>query len=168
MEQKGEVGGRLRDPALYLYVPSQSPTPPQISGRLSQLQGPGHNKWSLHTWSKAAAMPLPAFPDVESSYDDRQSPQALHSMLRTMWRGNPQGCLLETFLYPRVEPGQGKMPFGVPNCLLRSEPFTAEVQNSSRQLTSSQAMVAAPMLSWTHENRIKRKLVVQLACPLCH
>lgn len=111
--------------------------PPQIPGRLSQLQGPGHNKWRLHTWSKAAAMPLPAFPDVESSYDDRQRPQALHSTLRTMWRGNPQGCLIETFLHPRVETGQGKMPFGVPNCLLRSESSIAEVQSSSHQLASS-------------------------------
>lgn len=41
MGQKGEVGGRLRDPVLYLYVPSQSPTPPQISGRLHSCRGPG-------------------------------------------------------------------------------------------------------------------------------
>lgn len=137
MGRKGEVGGRLRDPTLYFYVPPQSPTPPQIPGRLSQLQGPGHNKWRLHTWSKAAAMPLPAFPDVESSYDDRQRPRALHSTLRTMWRRNSQGCLLETFLHPRMEVGQGKMPFGVSNCLLRSESSIAAVQSSSHQLASS-------------------------------
>lgn len=77
--------------ALDFYVSSQSPPPSQISGRPLQLQEPGHSKWRLHTWSKAAVMSLPAFPDVGSSYDDRYSPWAFPSMLSV--KGEPSRVL---------------------------------------------------------------------------
>lgn len=56
------------------------------------------SKGQLHTWSKAAVMSPPVFPDVESSHDDRQSPQASHSMPRAVWRP-------ETSLHPEEDLG---------------------------------------------------------------
>lgn len=83
--------------------------PHRTSAETLAAAGRRLSKGQLHTWSKAAVMSPPVFPDVGSSHDDRQSPQAFRSMPRAVW-------MPETSLRPR---GGSRVPDRAERLLLR-------------------------------------------------